>query len=162
VKAGNLITVIKLNPERQETWRYQGRILSCSEEQVTLEALFNRSDTPFLDFTLSTGDRFVEVYFNQRWYNIYEIHAVGDGAIKGWYCNIALPAEFYAEEIKFIDLALDLWIYPDKRQVVLDEDEFDTLRLDESTRQQARTALHELQTLATAGALFDLIQNGDE
>jgi hypothetical protein len=159
MKPGSPITVKKLDPQRQETWRYTGQVLACSPERVLLEALFNRPDTPFLDITLANGDRFIEVYFSQRWFNIYEIHAGQSGPIKGWYANIARPAEFGPDEIVFVDLALDLWIYPDGRQVVLDEDEFGVLNLDNATRQHARAALVELRTLVEAGALVDLFKN---
>ena len=42
--------------------------------------------------TLRRGDRFIETYYTDRWYNIFEIHAREDDRLKGWYCNIAKPA----------------------------------------------------------------------
>ena len=158
---GDPITVIKCNPEKQETWRYSGRCLAIRPDEVTLEALFNRPDRPFLDLTLAFGDRFVEIYFSNRWYNVYEIHSGQAGPIKGWYCNVSLPAEFNLNKGKltYTDLALDLWVYPDGRQVVLDEDEFAALQIDRVTAQQARAALGELQTLAGQDGLAGLFLN---
>jgi predicted RNA-binding protein associated with RNAse of E/G family len=37
-----------------------------------------------------------------------------------------------------VDLALDLWVTPDRQQVVLDEDEFAALDLDPDTRSRAQ------------------------
>jgi hypothetical protein len=141
------VVVIKLNFERQETWRYSGRVLRRSERAVVLEALFNRDDVDFHNILLKNGDRFVEVYYTDRWYNIFEIYDRDDARLKGWYCNVSLPAQVSDHEIRYVDLALDLLVYPDGRQLVLDEDEFAQLTLDEPTRRQARAALLSLQTL---------------
>ena len=99
----------------------------------------------FHGILLGQGDPFVEIYFNDRWYNIYEIHDKADGRIKGWYCNITLPAEFGQDSISYVDLALDLLVYPDGQMLVLDEDEFAELNLDKTRQAQARRALDELQ-----------------
>ena len=141
------ITVIKLNPRREETWRYTGRTLRRVDSLVRIEALFNRADMPFQEVLLKRGDRFVEDYYGDRWYNIYEIYDRDDGAIKCWYCNVSLPAEIDGGEIRFVDLALDLLVYPDGRQQVLDEDEFAALELDAPTRAGALAALEDLQRL---------------
>ena len=142
------ITVIKRNPAGAEVMRYQGVVLRCEPYTITLEAEFNRADMPFMDTMLRLGDRFVETYFTERWYNIFEIHDPQDGRLKGWYCNIARPARMEAEDvISYVDLALDLWVAPDGTQTVLDEDEFAALDLDAETKSKAQAALVELQRL---------------
>lgn len=141
------VEVVKLNVDHQETWRYSGRVICRSDRAVVLEALFNREDTPFHEIVLKNGDRFVEVYYTDRWYNINEIYDRDDNHLKGWYCNVTRPAEILEGEIRYVDLALDLLVYPDGRHLVLDEDEFAALSLDENTRQQANAALEALQNL---------------
>ena len=89
----------------------------------------------------------MEHFFADRWYNIFEIYSVQDNHLKGWYCNIVLPAMFSADEIAQVDLALDVWIAPDGTYRVLDQDEFDTLSLDAETRPEATSALRELLDL---------------
>jgi protein associated with RNAse G/E len=86
----------------------------------------------------------------RSWYNIYEIHAREDGSVRGYYCNISRPAQIGAETISYVDLALDLLVYPDGRQLVLDEDEFAALPLSAAEREQAIRALGELQAGFTA------------
>jgi hypothetical protein len=96
--------------------------------------------------TLRKGDRFIETYYTDRWYNIYEIHDLDDNRLKGWYCNVARPAVLESEnELSYVDLALDLWVASDGTQTILDEDEFAALDLDTETRKRARKALEELQ-----------------
>jgi predicted RNA-binding protein associated with RNAse of E/G family len=140
------VTVIKRNLQGEETWRYTGHILRREPNAVILEARFNRLDTPFQGISLKENDRFVETYYTDRWYNIYEIHDRDDDRIKGWYCNVGQPAVLEADNrLSYVDLALDLWVTPDRQQVVLDEDEFAALDLDPETRSRARLALEELR-----------------
>ena len=141
------ITVIKLNPQGEETWRYSGRVLERGPQFVRLEAQFNREDTPFHGIILRRGDHFIETYFSDRWYNIYEVHDVQTSELKGWYCNVTRPAEIKDGLVTYVDLALDLWVDPDGRQLVLDEDEFAELGLATEEAQTARAALRELQGL---------------
>lgn len=144
------ITVRKLNLAGQETWRYTGRVLERHAGRIVLEAEFNREDTPFHEIMLRSGDRFVETFYTDRWYNVFEIHDRDDHRLKGWYCNIGHPAVIEEETVAYIDLALDLLVYPDGRQLLLDEDEFTALALSPEVKQQARLALEELQASFTA------------
>lgn len=141
------ITVLKLNPQGEETWRYDGEVLERDEKHVTLEAFFNREDMPFMNITLKRNDRYVETYYFDRWYNIFEIYDRDDHNLKGWYCNITRPAQIADGRISYEDLALDLWVTPGGKQTVLDEDEFAALQIDEATRTKARQALAELAAL---------------
>ena len=139
------ITVIKRNLASEETWRYSGLILRREAGALVLEARFNRPDTPFQGILLKENDRFVETYYTDRWYNIFEIHDRDDDRIKGWYCNIGYPAVLEADDrLSYVDLALDLWIAPDGTQTVLDEDEFAALDLEPETRSREQKALEEL------------------
>ena len=140
------ISVIKRNAAGQEILRYVGTLLRQEPHVIALEASFSRPDQPFMGMVMKTGDRFVETYFTDRWYNVFEIHDREDDRLKGWYCNIGRPAVMELENtISYVDLALDLWVAPDGAQTVLDEDEFAALDLDENTKSRARAALKELQ-----------------
>lgn len=139
------ILVIKLDTQRQETWSYPGRVLRRWPNAVLLEARFNRDDILFHDIMLGRDDRFVEIFYADRWYNIFEIHDRDDDRLKGWYCNVCMPAEIENGRVSYVDLALDLLVYPDGRQLVLDEDEFAVLRLPEDMRLKAQDALEQLQ-----------------
>jgi hypothetical protein len=150
------VTVIKLNPAGEETWRYSGELLAQTDHTVLLQALFNREDTPFHGIVFKNNDRFVEIYYSDRWYNIYEIYDRDSRLVKGWYCNVSLPAEFQNGVIRFVDLALDLLVYPDGSQLVLDEDEFAALELADDVRNKARLALADLKRLVQPDKGFRL------
>jgi uncharacterized protein len=154
------VMIIKLDPARQETWRYSGKILHRWPDAALIEARFNRSDLSFHGITFRQGDRFVEMYYANHWYNIFEIHDLDDDRIKGWYCNVCRPAEFQEDQIAYVDLALDLLIFPDGRQLILDEDEFEGLKLDEALRVQAWTALEELKIIFQQPDQFRIDQMG--
>jgi uncharacterized protein len=147
------ITVIKLNLERNETWRYSGKVLQKLDDRIILQAHFNRPDTAFHGILLKNGDRFVETFFERRWYNIFEIHDRDDDHLKGWYCNISYPPQIGEQTVAYVDLALDLLVYPDGRQLILDEDEFEVLPLKISDQDQAKRALKELQILFSKAKL---------
>jgi protein associated with RNAse G/E len=141
------VIVDKFNPQGELKWSYAGEVVERSENHLVLEAFFDRDDMPFMDTTLRRGDCFIETYYSDRWYNIFEIHDRDNGALKGWYCNITRPSKFTDGRVEYVDLFLDLWVSADGAQTVLDEDEFLAAELDESVRRAAREALSELQPL---------------
>jgi uncharacterized protein len=139
------VLVLKCDLNGEETWRYEGQVLEQMPDRVLLEARFNRPDLHFHGIVLRENDRFVELYYSDRWYNIFEVHDRDDDRIKCWYCNVCKPAVFADGVISYVDLALDLLVYPDGQILVLDEDEFAALQLDDASRQKAREALGDLQ-----------------
>ena len=141
------VKVQKKNPAGEVTYEYEGVLLDRNEHRITIEALFDRADMPFMDVVFRTGDRFVEYYYTDRWYNIFAIHDRDDHKIKGWYCNIGMPAVFEDGIVSYVDLALDLWVSLDGTQTVLDEDEFEELKLDDQLRADALKGLEDLKTL---------------
>ena len=139
------ITVIKQDINHHEIWSYKAREIWREENTIMLEAYFNRKDTPLLEIIIKNNDRFIEFFFRDRWYNIFQIYDRDDNALKGWYCDICKPACFSKEKITYVDLSLDLFVYPDGKFEVLDQDEFNVLDLDQQTRQKALESLWDLK-----------------
>jgi uncharacterized protein len=144
------IRVLKLDMAGDITWQYEGRVVRREPNAVVLEALFNRPDLPFVDVVFKRDDRFVETFYTDRWYSIFEIYDRDDGKLKGWYCNIGRPATVGDGTVSYVDLALDLWVSADGKQAVLDKDEFDGLRLDTHERANCLAALSGLQKIFEA------------
>jgi predicted RNA-binding protein associated with RNAse of E/G family len=146
-----LVTVHKLNGRGESTVQYEAEVVERLADGVRLEARWTR---PALDLgytRFEPGDRFVEWFFCDRWYNIFEIHTGATGALKGWYCNVAAPATIEAYTVAARDLVLDLWVAADGTTQVLDEDEFaaDTT-MDAATRAGAEAGLRALLELVAA------------
>lgn len=144
-----VIRVLKLGLDGEVTWQYDGRVVRRLPNAVVLEAPFDRDDRPFQNTTLKRNDRFLEVFYTDRWYNVFEIYDRDDGKLKGYYCNVGKPAGLTGDSVSYVDLALDLWVTPAGAQSVLDEDEFAALALDGGVRARARSALEELKMLFT-------------
>ncbi len=142
---GDPVIVIKLDEGGTETWRYQATLVRRDQNRLILEARFDREDMQFHGMILGKGDRFIETYYTDRWYNIFEIHAREDDQIRGWYCNIACPIQVMGNTISYVDLALDLLIFPDGREIVLDKDEFERLDISPAVRSKALQSLQELR-----------------
>jgi len=139
------IKIQKRNPAGEVVYEYEGDELRRDETSIVLEALFTRDDMPFMDVIFKKGDRFVEYYYSDRWYNIFAIYDRDDGHLKGWYCNIGKPAVIEKGVVSYVDLALDLWVSTTGEKTVLDEDEFEASGLDEDTRNSALLGLAELK-----------------
>jgi hypothetical protein len=140
----HLLTVYKLDHNGREVWQYPAHLLERGAHYVRLEAFFNRDDMDLGYTTFKRGDRFVETFYDDRWYNVFAVYDSEDGGLKGWYCNVCRPARITATAVCCDDLALDVWITADGRPVVLDEDEFVALPISAHDRARARDALTEL------------------
>jgi hypothetical protein len=139
------VLVVKQDTSGRDVWQYEGEVLRRSGRGVLLQACFDREDRLFHGVWLCKGDRFVEAYFTHRWFNIFEIHHREGDALKGWYCNITRPARLLDGRVEYMDLALDLLVYPDGSSLLLDEDEFAALPLGEEDRRRALGAVRALR-----------------
>ncbi len=126
---------------------YSGRVLHASLDGIILEAYWDRPPLDLGYAVLEPADRFVEYFFSDRWFAIYEIHYHRDDRLKGWYCDIIYPPRISEGEIEIRDLALDLFVTPAGEVLVLDEEEFEGLGLQErdpGAYEAARSALRDL------------------
>src|SRR2546428_13305008 len=117
-----MITVSKLNSLGETKIQYQGEIIERLTDRIIILAYWKHplKDLGYTRF--EPGDRFIEYYYSNRWYNIFAI-ATTDGVRKGWYCNIGEPAVIFDDHIEQVDLLLDVWVEPAVNPLILDEDE---------------------------------------
>ncbi len=93
-------------------------------------------------------------FWSDRWYNVMRLERP-QGGLEGWYCNVTTPIQFDGEDVRYVDLDLDVRVPAQGEPEVLDEEEF----LENSQRmgyppevvEQARRALDELVRLARTG-----------
>jgi predicted RNA-binding protein associated with RNAse of E/G family len=159
-----ICTVRKLGPTGRLITSYQGQVIRRDGTSIVLEAHWQRDRLELPYIVLEPDDRFIEFFFADRWYNIFEIHARADDRLKGWYCNIARPAVLADGVLSAVDLALDLFVYPNGNTLALDQDEFDALNLerdDPEAWRQALAAVTELRAMIAARhAPFDVTSDG--
>ncbi|MGA5422310.1 DUF402 domain-containing protein [Streptomyces lavendulocolor] len=139
--------------------RYPAEVLADDGTRLTVRAPWAADGVRDFGFVrFEPGDVFTEHYWRDRWYAVKEVRA-GDGALKGWYCDVTRPAAVDGDrgELVVEDLDLDLWVSADGSEVLrLDEDEFAASGLaerDPAAAAAALAALDALEALARAGAL---------
>jgi predicted RNA-binding protein associated with RNAse of E/G family len=135
------IVVQKFDHKGQLVIEYDGVVIDSGPYWVCLRAIFQRADVELGFVTFRQGDIFIEWFYDDRWYNIFQVQDGESARIKGWYCNITRPAELFAELIRADDLALDVFVKPSGQVVLLDEDEFSALDLPTEERMAALRAV---------------------
>ncbi len=146
----SVITIIKRDHNGGEVLRYMGDLIERSAVHVTIRAVFQHDDVDLGFVTFRRGDWLIEHFYTTRWYNVFELHSREDGALKGWYCNMARPAEVDGDVVSQDDLELDLWIGPDGAMQELDREEFEAQTLSAADRAGVEAGIAELIALAAS------------
>lgn len=148
------ITVRLLKPGKGTTLTYRGEFLRSEPGHILIQALWDRPTLDLGYVVFETGDQFYEHYYTEHWFNIFEVRSQA-GTLKGWYCNVTRPALFTGDTIESEDLELDLFVTPDRQDLLrLDMDEFEARSfdvIDPPTYAAALAALDELERMARAG-----------
>ena len=104
--------------------------------------------------SISRGTISEEFYWLDRWYNIFRF-SEPDGSFRNFYCNITMPPKFKNGVLDYVDLDIDLILWPDGRVDTLDEDDFESNSIrfgyPEDVRQNALNSLLELRQVIAAG-----------
>ncbi|MEV4438807.1 DUF402 domain-containing protein [Streptomyces sp. NPDC049577] len=158
---------VRLTKRGRTKVSYPARVLSDDGTRVVVRAPWageGARDFGFVRF--EPGDVFTEHYWRDRWYAVKEVRGPA-GALKGWYCDVTRPARVDEDGTLLVeDLDLDLWVSADRATVLrLDEDEFAESGLaerDPDAAGRAVRALDELEELARAGGLAELLGRGHD
>ena len=145
---GDQVTIHKCDSAGSEVWRWPATVVRVDPPSLQVQAHYNAQEVDRFGLSFRTGDRFLETYFADRWYNIFAVYDVDTQALKGWYCNVSRPARLQDGDVYWEDLGLDIVVLPDATIHVLDQDEFERLDLTESDRATALSSLEELRHLA--------------
>ncbi|HUN24561.1 MAG TPA: DUF402 domain-containing protein [Anaerolineales bacterium] len=149
------VLICKCNLAGETTLTWQGELLHTTPQVFCVKAIFTLREQLDLGYTVfQRGDIFIEWFYTDRYYAIYEIWSAGQTELKGWYCNFARPAKRVGDEIRSLDLALDVWVNGnDGTCLILDQAEFDALPLASAERQAVLDGLADLQLLANTDHL---------
>jgi hypothetical protein len=155
------VTIHKFDTAGREMLRWQAVVRRAEATSIQVEARFTAAQVDRFGLAFRRGDRLLETYFTDRWYNIFAVYDGDTPALKGWYCNVSRPARLQDGEVTWVDLALDVVVLPDGRTAVLDEEEFADLPLSDDERLDARQAVEELLRNAEDGSgLFPSVRQG--
>lgn len=139
------VTVFKQNHVGEPVFSWEGELLSDTPTCRLVSTRFSGADAiPVDKVTFRRDDLFLESYYTDRWYNIFEVHQGSSDQVKCWYINLCFPAQFSAESITWQDLALDLVVYPSGEYRLLDEDEFSALQLESEVRTRCLETVKEI------------------
>lgn len=62
--------------------------------------------------------------FDGKWHDLGAIYHPS-GKLEGYYCDMIRPAKQTKKGLEIDDLFLDLWVFPSRRYLILDENEFE-------------------------------------
>ena len=110
--------------------------------------------------TLRKGTISHEFFPLDAWYNVFRFHEP-DGKFRNFYCNISMPPTFENGVLDYVDLDIDLVVWPDLNYKILDVREFEEnvvrYRYPDSLVSKAYDTVAELTTLLkTRSFPFDL------
>lgn len=137
-------TIIKRDAGGKDELSYAGVLVEKCQAYVCIDAAFALADRDLGYVALRKGDVFREWFFRDRWFNIFRVADGRSQRLKGWYCNITRPPQFGPDWIAAEDLCLDVFVYPDGKTLLLDEAEFDLLRLPGAERAEALAAVQQI------------------
>ncbi len=143
------ITVEKRNHLGEYVLEYQGEVVEHGDNWICIRAVFNSNESNLGFVVFRQGDVFVEWFYSEQWYNIFQVHEGDSPILKGWYCNITRPAHIEANRIFSEDLELDLFVTPNGTIILLDEEEFAALNLTTDERMAALRAIQDLRQRVT-------------
>lgn len=141
----------------RRTWRC--RLIEQSGPLITLIGEFDRDiEHPDLGL-IHRGTISHEYFWLDRWYNVFRFHEP-DGKLRNFYCNINLPPKFENGVLDYVDLDIDVIVWPDFTAKTVDLDEFESNSVlysyPESVRLEAFAALAEIKgIIATREFPFD-------
>jgi len=77
---------------------------------------------------IEAGTVSYEFYWPDRWYNIFRFEYPA-GNLRNYYCNVAMPPVISPTTLEYVDLDIDVLVWPDMEPIVLDRDEFEENRV---------------------------------
>ncbi len=134
-------TVIKCNHLGEEVLKYTGTVMDRSDDYVCIRAIFQLATRDLGYVTLKQGDTFIEWFYRERWYNVFQVIDRDHQTLKGYYCNITRPAIIEEDTVRSDDLELDIFVKPSGDLLTLDEDEYKALNLPSQEQQQVADAV---------------------
>jgi protein associated with RNAse G/E len=154
VQAGDIVTINSRKYDGTIRRSWTCRFVSQEDSLLVFEGEFE-SEVSHPDLGLiAAGSRSLEYYWLDRWYNVFRFYEP-TGEFRNLYCNVNMPPTVENGVLDYVDLDIDVVVWPDGAAKVLDEDDFEanaeTYDYPESVRAAAIDALAEIKRLISSG-----------
>lgn len=157
---GSTVVVRSLNFDRSLRRSWKCELVGRTDEMLTLVGTFDREVIhPDLG-VIQLGTRSTEYFWFDRWYNVFRFDEP-NGEFRNFYCNINLPPTLENGVLEYVDLDIDVVLWPDGSHEVLDRNEFEqnTEAFDypiETIAKVETTLWHLISTIKTGGFPFTI------
>jgi protein associated with RNAse G/E len=154
VRFGDVVTINSRKYDGTVRRSWTCRFLSQQESLLTFEGLFE-TEVLHPDLGLiAAGTRSLEYYWLDRWYNVFHFFEP-TGEFRNLYCNINVPPTLSDGVLDYVDLDVDVMVWPDARVLVLDEDDFEKnaakFKYPAEIRKKAVETLAEVRSMIVKG-----------
>jgi protein associated with RNAse G/E len=149
---GRDITVKSLKYDNSVRKSWSARLVENVEDSLVLEGTFHNDVEHGELGRIEKGTVSVEYYCLSGWYSIFRF-LTPHGKLRNYYCNVNMPPILEGSTLSYVDLDLDVVVWPDGKYKVLDIEEFEEnsslFAYPASVKQRALQALDELIELAS-------------
>jgi hypothetical protein len=147
---------VATNYDGSAHWSHPARLLQAGDDLVITATnaglAIERAAGPFTSPFNTRGH-----YWPDRYFNVIRLEEPARG-LTGYYCNIAAPLPFDGENVRYVDLQLDVRVYVASdgslTWALLDEDEFEAARheygYDETLVARCRDAVAQIVAMVEA------------
>ena len=131
------------------TMEFLDELVFRSDQMIVGKSHVTSANSVIFDGRTVLAQGFPITYFQflDKWFTIVKIRNL-KGEHTGYYCDIVLPPRLLREWVEITDLFLDLWVSPDLRYRILDEDELEEALqqkwIDKEIYEKARMELQRL------------------
>ena len=121
---GELFTVNSRKYDFSLRRSWKARLIERSNKLLLLEGFFDAEvQHPDLG-TIAQGTRSVESFFLDHWYN-YFVFYEPTGKLRNYYINLSMPPRISENVVDYVDLDIDVIIWPNRELKILDIEEFE-------------------------------------
>jgi predicted RNA-binding protein associated with RNAse of E/G family len=130
--------------------RFSTIVLYESEQEVVLCNILYPSKPLIVENTILIDKDFIGIWYcpYKNWHDFASIYDA-QKKFKGYYCDICSPIKKISDGFIITDLFLDLWIYPNGKYIILDQEEFNNAVvqrwMNENQIIKAKSELHNLK-----------------
>ena len=146
-----LITVNSRSFDGSIRRSWKCRLAEQTDSLLVLKGAFDADISHYDLGLIKRGTVTHEYFWLKRWYNVFRFYEP-NGAFRNYYCNICMPPKLENEVLDYVDLDLDVVIWPDRKVEVLDDAEYlknsAKYCYPESVRKRVSAALEELLLMA--------------